>query len=95
MILNQDHIDKIKEYASKMMTFREIAILLEIPYDAIQEEFMTDGSLASKAYLLGRTNTLLEMRTVILESAKRGSPNSELLAVELLNNQKLYENDIL
>lgn len=95
MNLSEEQLQLIKEYASNLMTWREISILLEIPCDLLTEEFMDENSAASKSYLKGKTETLLQLRSSLVENAKRGSPQSEALVLELINLQRINETDIL
>lgn len=95
MYLTDEQLMQIESYASDLMTWREIAILLDIPGDELREDFMTENSPASRAYNKGKTITILALRSSVVQNAKRGSPQSEVLVLDLINNQKINETDIL
>jgi len=95
MNLTEEQLQLIGEYASNLMTWREIAILLGIPYKALLEEFLDEGSPATLSYQKGKTQTLLEIRRSIIGMAKKGSPQAEITAMSLIDHQKVNETDIL
>lgn len=95
MNLSEDQLSQIEEYASNLMTWHEIAILLDLTPHLLIDEFMKEDSLAFRAYNKGKVNTLLEIRKSMVRNAKQGSPHSEVLAMELINHQKINETDIL
>jgi len=95
MNLTTDQLSLIEEYASNLMTWAEISILLDIHDGSLIEEFMNKNSQAYRAYEKGKVKTFLAIRKNIVEDAKRGAPHSEVMALELINNQKINETDIL
>jgi hypothetical protein len=78
-------IDRIKEYASLLMPVPDIAVLIGIDEDELRTEIADKSTEASKAYRLGRAETVLEIRRQEIALAKAGSP----MAVELMQDYLL------
>lgn len=75
--------------ASALMLPEEIAILLDLD----KEKFVYDVSNKpespfAKAFYKGRLQTKYELRKKIIQLAKVGSPQAELLADKYLNQQQ-------
>jgi hypothetical protein len=78
-------IDRIKEYASLLMPLPEIAVLTGMDENGLKAKIADRSSEYSKAYRLGRAETVLEIRRQEIALAKAGSP----MAVELMQDYLL------
>ena len=91
--MNNDQIDKIKEYASALLSPCEIAILLELlPNERTQ--FIVrcrnhQDSPEYEAYQRGRLETKLKLRQNIVKLAIAGSPTAGPLAEKFLHEQNM------
>lgn len=84
-------IEKIKELASYLMTIPEIAILINMDEDQLREEIANRTTEISRAYHLGRTETILEVRKQEVALAKTGSPMALENIAEYLIDQSHSE----
>jgi len=75
---------KITELASALMTPEEIGCLLDLNNSEVYSMKSKPDSQISKAYRKGRLQTKLELRKKIIQLAKAGSPQAELLADKYL-----------
>ncbi len=81
MNLDKDILTKISEMASALMQPREIAILLDIDADDFEHHVNHNPSGDPALYYFkGRLQTKLELRQKIVQLAKAGSPQAEVLA---------------
>jgi hypothetical protein len=80
-------IDKIKEYASLLMPVPDIAVLIGMDEDELKAKIADKTSEHSKAYRLGKAETVLEIRRQEIALAKAGSP----MAVELMQDYLLEQ----
>jgi hypothetical protein len=80
-------IDKIREYASLLMPLPDIAVLTGTDEDELREKIADKSTGESKAYRLGRAETILEIRRQEIALAKAGSP----MAVELMQDYLLEQ----
>ena len=78
-------IDKIKEYASYLLPIPDIAILIGMDEDELKDAIANKTSGISKAYRLGKAETILEIRKQEVALAKTGSP----FAIELMQDYML------
>lgn len=90
-----DHInsysEKVKEYASLLLSISEIAILIETDEDKLREAILDKTTYLSKAYNLGKMETVLELRRQEIELAKLGSPIGIELTQKYMLDQKINE----
>ncbi len=80
-------IELIKEYASYLLPIPEIATLIGMDEDKLREEISQKTTEISKAYYLGKTETILAVRKQEIALAKAGSP----MAVELMQDYILEQ----
>ena len=78
-------LEKIKEYASLLMTVPDIAVLIGCDEDELRDRIACKKTPQSLAYRTGRAETLLEIRRQEIELAKNASP----MAVENVQNYLL------
>ncbi|MFZ4546875.1 MAG: hypothetical protein ACOYN4_05555 [Bacteroidales bacterium] len=92
MQYNQSDLDKVKEYASLLLTISEIAILLKMDEDELREAIAVKTSGISLAYNQGKMETVLVLRRQEIDLAKLGSPIAIELTQKYMLNQNLNEN---
>ena len=78
-------IDLIKEYASYLLPIPEIATLIGMDEDELKEAIADKTSEISRAYRLGKAETILDVRKQEVALAKAGSP----FAIELMQDYML------
>lgn len=82
MYSQQETIEKIKEFAGLLLTPDQISILLDIDAQQFKTTLRDTTNPITKAYNLGKTEIILEIRKQEIQLARLGSP----MAVELFNN---------
>jgi len=92
MQYNQSDLDKVKEYASLLLTISEIAILLKMDEDELRESIYIKTSCMGMAYRRGKMETVLELRRQEIDLAKLGSPIGIELIQKYMLDQNLNEN---
>ena len=92
MEYTQSDLDKIREYASLLLTISEIAILLKIDEDELRESISIKTSCIAMAYLRGKMETVLTLRRQEIDLAKLGSPIAIELTQKYLIDQTINEN---
>ncbi|GHU80663.1 hypothetical protein FACS1894145_7270 [Bacteroidia bacterium] len=80
-------MEKIKEYASILMSIPDIAVLIGADEDELKSKITNKLSVESKAYRLGRAETVLEIRRQEIALAKAGSPMAVGLMQDYLLDQ--------
>ena len=85
-------IEKLKEYASCLMTIPNIAVLMDIDIDELTDEIRNRKTDISKAYYKGKAETILAIRQQEIQLAKAASPMAIELAQEFLIEQSQHEN---
>jgi phage antirepressor YoqD-like protein len=81
------HIEKIEEMASLLMSITDIAALLEVDECELREAINDSGTGISKAYKKGKAQTIYELRKNEVALAKIGSP----MAVELAERYRIEQ----
>ena len=67
--LSEDQLDLVEEYSGQFLNYRQIAVLLDVPFDAILAEFDQEASEVSRRYLLGKTKSELALRKKVISLA--------------------------
>lgn len=83
--------EKIKELASYLMSIPDIAILIGMDEDKLRDEIADKSTEISKAYRLGKAETILEVRKQEVALAKSGSPMALENIAEYLIDQSHSE----
>jgi hypothetical protein len=91
--IDNDTLEKIKELAGLFLSIREIALLTGLDYEKLQEMVEDDGSEVSRAYREGKAHSKYEIRRKVIQLAKLGSPQAEVLANKYIEEQEIEEND--
>lgn len=89
--MTTEQLEKIREYASLMLTVEEIALQMDLDEDQLREQINTKGHIVARTYHLGKLETKIEHNRLVLNFAKKGSPQAEKLAVEYMRNQRKSE----
>ena len=84
-------IEQIKEYAGCLMSIPDIAVLIGMEEDELKEKIADKTSDISKAYRLGKAETVLAVRRQEVALAKAGSPMAVELMGEYLLEQSQHE----
>lgn len=86
--MTDETLQRVSEMAAALMQPDEIAVLLDIdPESAVHLVKNKPNDSFTKAFRKGRLLTKLELRKKIIQLAKAGSPQAELLADKYLNNE--------
>jgi hypothetical protein len=88
MNLNDDQLQLIEEYAGFFLSYREIALMLDLDYELLLEEFRNEKSQAFIRFMKGKTNSKLELRKKVVPLAKLGSPQAQNLTEQYIREQE-------
>jgi len=94
MILDSEQLDLIEDYSSNFMSWKQIAVLLDLNEEEFRDELLDRSSGAYKRYTKGKTLTTYAIAKSIVKLAKLGSPQAEILVREDINRQSEAENDL-
>lgn len=94
MMLTEDQLNLIEEYASNFLTWKQIAVLLHVDEDEFREMLADLNSPARKRYNLGKTKSAYEISKSLVRLAKLGSPQAELLVKTDITRQEDAEDDL-
>ncbi len=81
----------VEEYASLFMTIDEICILCALDPTQFRREVRNGTSKLARAYLKGKLESMVEIRRMTVEFAKKGSPQAETLIKEYLDKMESNE----
>lgn len=93
MELSSEKLQQIKEHASDLLPWMDIAILIDVDPDEFKSELDNTSSQIYKKYKLGIAERKKKLRQPILKMAEHGSPQAELLADKYLTEQLIAESD--
>ena len=88
-----EELTQIKEHGHDLMTWRDIAYLMGKDIDEFYLEFSNKKSRVYIAYRTGIAERKKKLRQPVLKMAEHGSPQAELLADKLMEDQILSEQD--
>lgn len=71
--ITEDELEKITDYANKLMSVRDIAILLRINPSTLSLAIKTEGNAIADAYMRGKAQRVLDMHEREIELADAGS----------------------
>ena len=92
MNLNEEQLEKIKEYGSLFLSAREIACMLDLDIDEFIEEVSNRRTPAYLAWYKGQTESKYEIRKKVISLAKMGSPQAETLSEKYIQEQEIRSN---
>ena len=82
---------QVEQYASLFLTIDEICILCDLDPVQFRREIRNRQTPLAKAYLKGKINSMLEIRRLTIEFAKKGSPQAESLAMGYIEKMDANE----
>lgn len=85
--LSTDQLAQVREYAGLFLSYEEIALLIDVNYDEFVRAVRNRKSDVYRAYLLGRTESKVDIRRNVINLAKKGSPQAEELAEKYMMDQ--------
>nr|WP_321357190.1 hypothetical protein [uncultured Draconibacterium sp.] len=83
--LSEEILKQVKEYSSLFFTIDEIAILLDLDVVEFRRQVRSKKSALAKAYLKGKLESMVDIRKLTVEFAKKGSPQAEGFVKEYLD----------
>lgn len=86
-----DIFQQIEEYASLFLTVDEICILCDLDPAEFRREIRGKRTDKAKAYLKGKIKSMLEIRRLTVEFAKKGSPQAETLVNDYIEKMESNE----
>lgn len=89
MDLSDEQLLEIEEYGKLFFSLKEVAILVELEYAALNEMMQDENSVVFKAYHKGRLTSEVDVRKSIIEMAQSGSTEAQKLALKLQLGMKL------
>lgn len=91
--MNEESLNRLKEYAAHFMRLDEIAVLLDIDEESFREEIADKRSEVSKVYRKARAESVFTLRQKIMKLARNGSPQAEILVNRFIEDQLLSEHE--
>jgi len=82
---------EVEKYASLFLTIDEICILCALEPSQFRREVRNGKSKLAQAYLKGKLESMVEIRRMTVEFAKKGSPQAESLVREYLEKMESNE----
>jgi predicted DNA-binding protein YlxM (UPF0122 family) len=89
MILSEDQLLLLEQYAAVFFSYKEIALLLEINIDDFMEEVENENSVLFKKCEMARLKSEFDLRTEIVKMAKMGSPAAQTEALKLISKNQI------
>lgn len=83
--------NKVEQYASLFLTIDEICLLCALEPTQFRREVRNGKSKLAQAYLKGKLESMVEIRRMTVEFAKKGSPQAETLVKEYLEKMESNE----
>lgn len=83
--------NKVEQYASLFLTIDEICLLCALEPTQFRREVRNGKSKLAQAYLKGKLESMVEIRRMTVEFAKKGSPQAESLVKEYLEKMESNE----
>lgn len=89
-----EQLNFIEEYASCFMTWKQIAVLLDINPSEFRNLISDHNSEAYKRYTKGKTKSIFEINKGLVRLAKLGSPQAETLIRTDIIRQEEAEDEL-
>ncbi len=93
MVLTNEQLQLIEEYASLFFNYKQIAISLKIDIAEFIDEITNESSQAYIYYQAGKMKSEIEIRKQIIQMAKLGSPAAQTEAIKLIKTQRIIESE--
>lgn len=91
MKIDDELLEQVRQYAGLFFTVDEIAILLDLDFVEFRREIRGRKTALAKAYLKGKLESLVEIRRLTVEFAKKGSPQAEGFVKEYIEKMENRE----
>jgi hypothetical protein len=82
---------KVEQYASLFLTIDEICLLCALEPTQFRREVRNGKSKLAQAYLKGKLESMVQIRRMTVEFAKKGSPQAESLVREYIEKMESNE----
>ncbi len=82
---------EVEKYASLFLTIDEICILCALEPSQFRREVRNGKSKLAQAYLKGKLESMVQIRRMTVEFAKKGSPQAESLVREYIEKMESNE----
>ena len=89
--MDKELLDKVEEFASLFFTIDEISLMLELSPSDFRREVRHGKSDLAKAYHRGKLKTMVDIRRLTVEFAKKGSPQAEAFVKDYIEKQEENE----
>lgn len=83
--------NKVEHYASLFLTIDEICLLCALEPTQFRREVRNGKSKLAQAYLKGKLESMVQIRRMTVEFAKKGSPQAESLVREYIEKMESNE----
>lgn len=93
-MLTDEQLSLLEEYASNFMTWKQIAVMLQVDEEEFRDILSDRNSTERKRYDLGKTKSSYEISKSLVRLAKLGSPQAELLVKTDITRQEDAEDDL-
>jgi predicted DNA-binding protein YlxM (UPF0122 family) len=93
MNLTPEQLKMIEEYAGLFLSWRDIAVLLDLNPDDFYQEWRKKSSEIFKSYQKGQILRKCSLRRPVIKMAEHGSPQAEMLADKFFSEQLISELD--
>lgn len=90
MNYSTQQLNEIQRLASLFATIEDIAVMIDVDPDRLKDDINGNDD-AKKAYQLGKTMRMLELREIEIEQAKLGSTVAIDLIQKYITKQQLSE----
>ena len=84
-------LDRVEEFASLFFTVDEISLIVDLSPSDFRREVRYGKSDLAKAYHRGKLKTMIEIRRLTVEFAKKGSPQAEAFVKDYIEKQEENE----
>jgi len=91
--MSEENLQKLREYASLLLSYSDICILLDIPVQEFIVRVTNPTTPEFRAYQLGQLDTEIEVRRQIIENAKMGSPAAQEQSLKLLKDTNIKNSE--
>ena len=93
MTIDDKTLERVQEMAGLFLSIKEIAAMLDLCPDSLACQLAQEDSPLQKAYFKGRTRSKYLIRKKVVDLARMGSPQAELLVEKYIEEQELSDNE--
>lgn len=92
--LSEQELKEVEECGRVAFSYREVAYHLQVPSREVKEQFMKEEGPIWAAWVRGRMQVELEIRQVVVSSAKNGSTPMLEKMLEMVKRTEREHRDI-